>query len=66
MSACQGKPKAKEHPGGTIGLSMHVLAAMQVAQTAGGMQQPGTELARIFNMGGPGVAKHCSILEVRT
>ncbi|PIE08890.1 MAG: acetyl-CoA acetyltransferase, partial [Rhodobacterales bacterium] len=61
-----GGLKAKGHPVGATGVSMHVLAAMQLTGTAGGMQQPGAELACIFNMGGSGVANYCSILEART
>jgi acetyl-CoA C-acetyltransferase len=44
---------------------MHVLAAMQVTGTAGGMQVEGAEFAGVFNMGGAGVANYCTILEPR-
>ncbi|RME13890.1 MAG: thiolase domain-containing protein [Alphaproteobacteria bacterium] len=57
-----GGLKAKGHPVGATGVSMHVLAARQVTGTAGEMQRPGAELALVFNMGGSGVANYCSIL----
>lgn len=58
-----GGLKAKGHPVGATGVSMHVMAARQVTGDAGDMQQPGAELAAVFNMGGSGVANYCSILE---
>jgi acetyl-CoA C-acetyltransferase len=58
-----GGLKAKGHPVGATGVSMHVIAAKQVTGTAGPMQQPGAALAAVFNMGGSGVANYCSILE---
>lgn len=58
-----GGLKAKGHPIGATGVSMHVLAAMQLTGTAGGMQLPKAELAGIFNMGGAAVANYVSILE---
>jgi acetyl-CoA C-acetyltransferase len=58
-----GGLKAKGHPVGATGVSMHVLAARQVTGTADEMQVPGAELAAVFNMGGSGVANYCSILE---
>lgn len=58
-----GGLKAKGHPVGATGVSMHVIAARQVTGTAGEMQQDGAELACVFNMGGSGVANYCSILE---
>ncbi len=61
-----GGLKAKGHPVGATGVSMHVMAARQVTGTAEGMQLPGAELAAVFNMGGSGVANYCSILEART
>ncbi|MEM9756094.1 MAG: thiolase domain-containing protein, partial [Pseudomonadota bacterium] len=61
-----GGLKAKGHPVGATGVSMHVLAARQVTGTADGMQVPGAELAAVFNMGGAGVANYCSILEARS
>jgi acetyl-CoA C-acetyltransferase len=58
-----GGLKAKGHPIGATGVSMHVLSAMQLAGEAGGIQVPGTELAGICNMGGAAVANYVSILE---
>jgi acetyl-CoA C-acetyltransferase len=58
-----GGLKAKGHPIGATGVSMHALAAMQVAGDAGDMQVPGARLAGVFNMGGSAVANYASILE---
>ncbi|MCA0919184.1 acetyl-CoA acetyltransferase [Pseudooceanicola nanhaiensis] len=58
-----GGLKAKGHPVGATGVSMHVLAARQLAGQAGEMQLPGAELGCVFNMGGSGVANYVSILE---
>ena len=58
-----GGLKAKGHPIGATGVSMHVLTAMQVRGEAGDMQVPGAKLGRIFNMGGAAVANYVSILE---
>jgi acetyl-CoA C-acetyltransferase len=58
-----GGLKAKGHPIGATGVSMHVLAAMQLTGTAGGIQVPGARTAGIFNMGGAAVANFVSILE---
>lgn len=58
-----GGLKAKGHPIGATGISMHALAAMQVTGTAGGMQIPNACLAGVFNMGGSAVANYVSILE---
>ncbi len=53
----------KGHPIGATGVSMHVLAAMQLMGTAGGIQVKDAELAAVFNMGGAAVANYVSILE---
>ena len=58
-----GGLKAKGHPVGATGVSMHVLSAMQLAGEAGDMQLPRAEIAGIFNMGGAAVANYVSILE---
>ena len=60
---CSGGLKAKGHPIGATGVSMHVLAAMQLCGEAGDMQIPGASLAGVFNMGGSAVANYVSILE---
>ncbi len=58
-----GGLKSKGHPIGATGVSMHVMAAMQVAGEAGDMQIPGATTAGVFNMGGVAVANYCSIVE---
>lgn len=58
-----GGLKSKGHPIGASGVSMHVLAAMQLCGMAGAMQVPGAGLAGVFNMGGAAVANYVSILE---
>jgi len=58
-----GGLKAKGHPIGATGVSMHVLSSMQLTGEAGGIQVPGAKLAGIFNMGGAAVANYGSILE---
>ena len=58
-----GGLKAKGHPIGATGVSMHVLAAMQLTGSAGGIQIANAKLAGIFNMGGAAVANFVSILE---
>lgn len=58
-----GGLKAKGHPIGATGVSMHVLTSLQVRGEAGEMQIPDAKIGGIFNMGGAGVANYCSILE---
>jgi acetyl-CoA C-acetyltransferase len=58
-----GGLKAKGHPIGATGVSMHVLAAMQLTQSAGDFQVKDAELGGLFNMGGAAVANYVSILE---
>jgi acetyl-CoA C-acetyltransferase len=58
-----GGLKAKGHPVGATGVSMHVLSAMQLTGTAGDMQLPKADVAGVFNMGGVAVANYVSILE---
>jgi acetyl-CoA C-acetyltransferase len=58
-----GGLKSKGHPIGATGVSMHVLAAMQLTGTAGAMQLPRAELGGVFNMGGAAVANYVSVLE---
>ncbi len=58
-----GGLKAKGHPIGATGVSMHALTAMQLTGTAGGMQVKDAKLGGIFNMGGAAVANYVSILE---
>ncbi len=58
-----GGLKAKGHPIGATGVSMHALAAMQLSGQAGEMQLRNPRLAGVFNMGGAAVANYVSILE---
>ena len=58
-----GGLKAKGHPIGATGVSMHALAAMQLTGAAGAMQVPGAALGAVFNMGGVAVANYVSVLE---
>lgn len=58
-----GGLKAKGHPIGATGVSMHVLTAMQVRGDAGEMQVEGAKLGGVYNMGGACVASYVSILE---
>ncbi|PLX36069.1 MAG: acetyl-CoA acetyltransferase [Hyphomicrobiales bacterium] len=58
-----GGLKSKGHPIGATGVSMHVLTAMQLTGTAGGMQVKDASLGGIFNMGGAAVANYVSILQ---
>jgi acetyl-CoA C-acetyltransferase len=58
-----GGLKSKGHPIGATGVSMHVMAAMQLAGDAGDTQVRGAETGAVFNMGGVAVANYCSILE---
>jgi acetyl-CoA C-acetyltransferase len=60
-----GGLKSKGHPIGATGVSMHVMAAMQLAGEAGDMQIPNAQMAGVFNMGGAAVANYLSILERR-
>ena len=58
-----GGLKAKGHPIGATGVSMHALTAMQLTDTAGELQVKNASLGGIFNMGGTAVANYVSILE---
>ncbi|MTH99812.1 acetyl-CoA acetyltransferase [Roseibium sp. RKSG952] len=58
-----GGLKAKGHPIGATGVSMHVLTAMQLTGQADGIQVKDAELGGIFNMGGAAVANYVSILQ---
>jgi acetyl-CoA C-acetyltransferase len=58
-----GGLKAKGHPIGATGVSMHALAAMQLTGTAGDLQVNDARVGGIFNMGGTSVANYVSILE---
>ena len=58
-----GGLKAKGHPIGATGVSMHALTAMQLTGSAGDIQVGNARLGGIFNMGGAAVANYVSILE---
>ena len=58
-----GGLKAKGHPIGATGVSMHALCAMQLMDAAGDLQVKNARLGGIFNMGGTSVANYVSILE---
>ena len=59
-----GGLKAKGHPIGATGVSMHVLSSMQLCNDVpAAMQIPQAMLGGVFNMGGTGVANYASILE---
>ncbi len=58
-----GGLKAKGHPIGATGVSMHALSAMQLMGSAGDMQVKNAVLGGIFNLGGTAVANYVSILE---
>lgn len=59
-----GGLKAKGHPIGATGVSMHALTAMQLCGEApAGMQIKDATLGGIFNMGGAAVANYVSVLE---
>jgi acetyl-CoA C-acetyltransferase len=57
-----GGLKSKGHPVGATGVSQHVMAAMQLTGTAGGMQLPDARIAAVHNMGGLAVANYVSVL----
>jgi acetyl-CoA C-acetyltransferase len=58
-----GGLKAKGHPIGATGVSMHIMAAMQLCGDAAALQVENAKLAGVFNMGGAAVANYASILE---
>jgi acetyl-CoA C-acetyltransferase len=59
-----GGLKAKGHPVGATGVSMHVMTAMQLCEEMPGeIQVRNPALGGVFNMGGAAVANYVSILE---
>lgn len=58
-----GGLKAKGHPLGATGLSMHAIASMQLTGRAGDLQLDSPKLGAVFNMGGSAVSSYVSILE---
>ncbi|SEI03139.1 thiolase domain-containing protein [Paracoccus alkenifer] len=57
-----GGLKAKGHPVGATGVSMHALAFRQLTGQAGDMQRKDAEHGLVFNMGGAAVANFASVL----
>lgn len=57
-----GGLKAKGHPVGATGVSMHALAYRQLTGQAGAMQREGAEWGLTFNMGGAAVANYATLL----
>ena len=60
-----GGLKAKGHPVGATGVSMHALSFRQLTGQAGDIQVPGASIGLVFNMGGAAVANYVSILETQ-
>ena len=59
-----GGLKAKGHPVGATGVSMHAMTAMQLCgDLPAPIQIEGASVAGLFNMGGAAVANYVSILE---
>ncbi|WP_180901594.1 thiolase domain-containing protein [Martelella soudanensis] len=58
-----GGLKAKGHPVGATGVSMHALSYRQVTNQAGGIQKTGARLGLVFNMGGAVVANYATVIE---
>ncbi|CAM3864787.1 acetyl-CoA acetyltransferase [Bordetella tumulicola] len=60
-----GGLKAKGHPVGATGVSMHAISFRQLTGQAGEMQIDAPELGLVFNMGGTGVANYASVLQAK-
>ncbi|MGI3168996.1 acetyl-CoA acetyltransferase [Pseudooceanicola sp. C21-150M6] len=58
-----GGLKAKGHPVGATGVSMHAISFRQLTGQAGDIQVPDARLGLVFNMGGAAVANYVSVLE---
>ena len=58
-----GGLKARGHPLGATGVSMHVMVAQQLVAESDEMQIAGASVAGVFNMGGAAVTNYVSILE---
>lgn len=58
-----GGLKAKGHPVGATGVSMHALAFRQLTGDPIGIAVPGPEFGLVFNMGGMAVANYASVLQ---
>lgn len=60
-----GGLKAKGHPVGATGVSMHAMSYRQLTGQAGEGQLEGANLGLVFNMGGAAVASYASVLEAK-
>lgn len=60
-----GGLKAKGHPVGATGVSMHAVAFRQLTGNPIGLSVPHAELGLIFNMGGMAVANYATVLQAR-
>lgn len=58
-----GGLKAKGHPVGATGVSMHIMAARQLLNLAEGCQINDAHTGAVFNMGGLAVANYASVLQ---
>ncbi|MCU1748613.1 acetyl-CoA acetyltransferase [Pseudomonas sp. 6D_7.1_Bac1] len=58
-----GGLKAKGHPVGATGVSMHALAFRQMTGDPIGLAVPNPEFGLLFNMGGMAVANYASVLQ---
>lgn len=60
-----GGLKAKGHPVGATGVSMHAISYRQLTGQAEQAQLEGASLGLVFNMGGSAVANYASVLEAK-
>ncbi|MCD0504400.1 acetyl-CoA acetyltransferase [Bordetella petrii] len=60
-----GGLKAKGHPVGATGVSMHAISFRQLTGRAGDLQIEQPTLGLVFNMGGAAVANYASVLEAK-
>lgn len=60
-----GGLKAKGHPVGATGVSMHAISYRQLTGQAKDMQKPDASVGLVFNMGGSAVANYVSVLETQ-
>ena len=60
-----GGLKAKGHPVGATGVSMHAISYRQLTGQAGDLQLAGANMGLVFNMGGAAVASYASVLEAK-
>ncbi|ALI00585.1 acetyl-CoA acetyltransferase [Pseudomonas sp. FW306-02-F02-AA] len=60
-----GGLKAKGHPVGATGVSMHAMAFRQLTGEPIGLAVPNPEFGLLFNMGGMAVANYASVLQAR-